>query len=274
MNNHYFLESGADELPDLSDVLLACELTPMTRSDPQTLPDLPSITRQLFARRAEYDSGILPTAWISSPATANELDRIGLPKLDAIDCLVLPPLPRAIAAKADRGKPAEIKNDLEAELTSKPQDEVLEEFSAIAYYGCDAGVYKRILAATATVLAKLPSQRATDIIMDMPAWQRDDFLATQNVSPLIIAMLDARLEDSPIKSWPYRDQETEMRLAAATPDLRHAVFLDKLPIRSGTDPLDRLTISRAKVPPPMKRKGIAILNEAKDLPGDDNQSLA
>ena len=171
-----------------------------------------------------------------------------LPKLG------LPNLPNVYRAGAD--SPANSIEKLgreEKQLCEKRTEQPC--FSALYHYGVDDAALNKVLAATALLIDRMPSQSAVDCLMDMPVWMRNIFLARHGVSNIIGMLLVARLEDSGEQSILSSDGTISAlnKVGPEAVSFAKDLALPKMDTRSS--PLDRLTTSHVK-----RQNGISIKN--------------
>lgn len=129
------------------------------------------------------------------------------------------------------------------------------KFSALYHYGVDDAALNKVLAVTAFLIDRMPSQSAVDCLMDMPMWMRNIFLARHGVSSIIGVLLAARLEDSGEPSILSSDG-TIAALNKVGPEA--VSFAKNLPLPkmdTGSSPLGRLTTSHVR-----RQNGISIKN--------------
>lgn len=179
-----------------------------------------------------------------TPISKSDLPKLGLPNL-----------PSDYRSRAEALANSIIKEP-------KPDDERLFEasaeatrFSALYHYGVDDTALNKVLAATALLIDRMPSQSAVDCLMDMPVWMRNIFLARHGVSSIIGVLLAARLEDSGETSILSKDG-TIAALNKVGPEavsFAKNLSLPKMDTRSS--PLARLTTSQVR-----RQNGISIKN--------------
>lgn len=129
------------------------------------------------------------------------------------------------------------------------------KFSPSYHYGVDDATLNRVLAATALLIDRMPSQTAVDCLMDMPEWMRNIFLARHGVSSVIGVLLAARLEDSGDVSILASDGTiaAHNKVGPEAVSFAKDLVLPKMDMRSSS--LTRLTTSQSR-----RKNGISIKN--------------
>jgi hypothetical protein len=179
-----------------------------------------------------------------TPISESDLLKLGLPRLPSDN-----PSRSESSANSTIKKP---KGDDERRLETSTE---ATRFSALYHYGVDDAALNKVLAATALLIDRMPSQSAVDCLMDMPVWMRNIFLARHGVSNILGLLLAARLEDSGEPSILSRDG-TIAALNKVGPEavsFAKDLALPNMDMRSS--PLARLTTSHVR-----RQNGISIKN--------------
>lgn len=181
---------------------------------------------------------------LKTPISKSDLPKLGLPNLPSDY-----PSSSESVANSTIKKP---KGDDERRLETSAE---ASKFSALYHYGVDDAALNKVLAATALLIDRMPSQSAVDCLMDMPVWMRNIFLARHGVSSIIGVLLAARLEDSGEPSILSSDG-TIAALNKVGPEattFAKNLALPKMDTRGS--PLERLTTSHVR-----RQNGISIKN--------------
>jgi hypothetical protein len=181
---------------------------------------------------------------LKTPISESDLPKLGLPNL-----------PSDNPSKSESAANSTIKNPKSDDERRLEISTEATRFSALYHYGVDDTALNKVLAATALLIDRMPSQSAVDCLMDMPVWMRNIFLARHGVSSIIGVLLAARLEDSGEPSILSQDG-TIAALNKVGPEavsFAKNLSLPKMDTRSS--PLARLTTSHVR-----RQNGISIKN--------------
>jgi hypothetical protein len=235
---------GLPELPLAEELFWASKHQTNLPPTNYMLPDVVIASRLYLKSQIKALSAQSQTMCIPTPILASDLRKLGLPNL-----------PMGPVTNPNILDNPSFKKPLHNDDHQIKSDSSANKFSALYHYGVDDAALNKVLAATALLIDRMPSQSAVDCLMDMPAWMRNIFLARHGVSNVIGVLLAARLEDSGDESLLSRDGiiAAHNKVGPETASFAKGLVLPQLDMRSS--PLTRLTTSHVR-----RQNGISIKN--------------
>jgi hypothetical protein len=121
---------------------------------------------------------------VDAMVSLDELEKIGLPELPGVSTIL-----------------GDTDNDGASDPSTKDQEtkpraisSKVRKKSGSTQYANDHVALNKVLAATAALMDRMPSESAVDCLVEMPSWMRNIFIARHGVPRLIGIMLAKRLE--------------------------------------------------------------------------------